>query len=99
MHVCGKAAAFPHASVRGGRNLGGLVDDALIPIWMSMSPSPVGSLLSRVYHVELTILGVPFAEVYAVGTVFAVIPHVVVTTVAIVITVMFFSKTNHRPKK
>ena len=34
---------------------------------------------------ELTILGVPFAEVCAVGTVFAVIPHVVVATVAIVI--------------
>jgi hypothetical protein len=63
----------------------GCLKKILVAIWVFMSPFPVGTLLPRVYLVELTILGVPLAKVYAVGTVFAVIPHVVVTMVAIVI--------------
>jgi hypothetical protein len=58
---------------------------ALIAIWMAMAPIPIAPLPPTANHVELTILDVPLAKVYAVGTVFAVIPLMVVTMVAIVI--------------
>src|ERR1700680_4253967 len=58
---------------------------ALIAIWMAMSPIPIVALPPTANHVELTILGVPLAKVYAVGTVFAIIPLVIVTMAAIVI--------------
>jgi hypothetical protein len=57
----------------------------LVAIWMAMSPIPVGLLLPRAHLVELTILDMPLAKVYPVGTVFAVIPHMVVTMVAVVV--------------
>jgi hypothetical protein len=58
---------------------------ALIAIWVAMAPIPIIPLPPMANHVELTILDMPLAKVYAVGTVFAVIPLMVVAMVAIVI--------------
>jgi hypothetical protein len=52
---------------------------------MVMAPIPIVSLPPRASIMELTILDVPLAKVYAVGMVFAVIPDMVVTMPAIVI--------------
>ena len=60
----------------------------LIAIWMAMAPIPVSSLPPMVLAAELTIVPMLFAEVNPVGTVFAVIPLMVVTMVAIVVAVM-----------
>jgi len=60
----------------------------LVAIWVAMTPIPVVALLAAAILVELTIASVPFAEVYAVGTVFAVIPLMVVTMIAIVVSRM-----------
>jgi hypothetical protein len=61
-----------------------------------MAPTPVTALLTLVVLVELTIVSVPLAKVYAVGTIFAVIPHMVVTMIAIVVASMIAaSSDNH----
>jgi hypothetical protein len=60
----------------------------LVAIWMAMAPIPVIALLAPVISLELTIVSVPLAQVYAVGTVFAVIPLMVVTMIAIVVASM-----------
>ena len=61
-----------------------------------MAPSPVTALLALVISVELTIVSVPLAQVYAVGTIFAVIPLMVVAMVAIVVASMIAaSSDNH----
>ena len=57
----------------------------LVAIWMVMTPLPVAILLAAVDAVELTIRSMPFAEVQAIGMVFAVIPLMVVTAITIVI--------------
>src|ERR1700722_2342383 len=68
----------------------------LVAIWMAMAPSPVITLLAAVIPVELAIVFVPLAQVYAVGTVFAVIPLMVVTMIAIVVASMIAaSSDNH----
>jgi len=53
-----------------------------------MAPIPVIALLTPIISVELTIVFVPLAQVHAVGAVFAVIPLMVVTMVAIVVASM-----------
>jgi hypothetical protein len=60
----------------------------LVAIWMAMAPIPVVALLPPVISVELAIVSVPLAQVYTVGTVFAVIPLMVVTMMAIVVASM-----------
>ena len=60
----------------------------LIAIWMAMAPIPIGSLASMVLVAELMVLSVPSVEVNAIGTIFAVIPLVVVAVVAIVVASM-----------
>lgn len=50
-----------------------------------MAPIPVIALLVPAISVELPILPVPLTQVYAVGTIFAVIPLMVVTMIAIVV--------------
>jgi hypothetical protein len=61
-----------------------------------MAPTPVTALLTPVISMELTIISVPLAQVYAVGTVFAVIPLMVVTMIAIVVASMLAaSSDNH----
>jgi putative Mn2+ efflux pump MntP len=53
-----------------------------------MTPVPVVVLLAPAISMELAIVSVPFAEVYAVSTVFAVIPLMIVTMIAIVVAMM-----------
>jgi len=61
-----------------------------------MAPTPVTALLAAVILVELTIVLVPLAQVYAVGTIFAIIPLMVVTMIAIVVASMIAaSSDNH----
>jgi hypothetical protein len=57
----------------------------LVAIWMAMAPIPVMCLLAATIVMELAIVSVPFAEVDPIGTVFAVIPLMVVTMIAIVV--------------
>jgi hypothetical protein len=52
---------------------------------MAVAPIPVMALLSAAISVELTIVSVPLAKVDAIGMIFAVIPLVVVTMIAIVV--------------
>lgn len=53
-----------------------------------MAPIPVVALFAPVISVELAIISVPFAEVYAVRTVFAVVPLMIVAMIAIVVAMM-----------
>ena len=62
---------------------------------MAMAPIPVVALLVAAISMELTIVFVPLAKVYAVGTVFAVVPFMVITMIAIVITGMIAASCNH----
>ena len=62
-----------------------LVTVELLVIGMVMAPIPVVRLLSAGRQAEFTIVPVPFAQVYTVGTVFAVIPLMIVTMIAIVV--------------
>ena len=73
-----------HRSVEEGFAVGQLTM-VLIAIWMAMAPMPVRSLPPMVFLAELMIVSVPFAKVYPVGTVFAVVPLMIVTMVAIVV--------------
>jgi hypothetical protein len=57
----------------------------LVAIWMAMAPIPVIALLAAAVVLELAIVSVPFAKVYAIRTVFTVIPLMVVTMITIVI--------------
>jgi hypothetical protein len=50
-----------------------------------MAPIPVITLLATAIAVELAVVPVPFAKVDSIGTVFAVIPLMVVTMVAIIV--------------
>jgi hypothetical protein len=54
-------------------------------IWVVMAPIPVIALLLAGREVELAIISVPFAEIDAVGTVFAFIPYMVVMMIVIVV--------------
>ena len=63
----------------------------LVAIWMAMAPLPVAILLAAVIAMELAIISVPFAKVYAIGTVFAVIPLMIVMMVAIIVARMIHS--------
>jgi hypothetical protein len=62
---------------------------------MAMAPIPVVALLVTAISVELTIVSVPLAKVYAVGTVFAVIPFMIIAMIAIVVTGMIAASGNH----
>ena len=63
----------------------------LVAIWMAMAPVPVAVLLATVSVAEFAIPSVPFAKVYAIGMVFAVIPLMIVTMIAIVVARMIDS--------
>ena len=60
-----------------------------------MAPIPVVALLAAVIPMELTIVPVPLAKVNAIGTVFAVIPFMVIAMIAIVVTSMIAASGNH----
>jgi hypothetical protein len=60
-----------------------------------VAPIPVIALLFAGRKVELAIISVPFAEINAVGTVFAFIPRVVVMMVAIVVASMVAAGGNY----
>ncbi len=60
-----------------------------------MAPSPVIALLFAGCQVELAIFSVPLAEIYAVGTVFAFIPCVVVMMIVIVVARVIPARRNH----
>ena len=60
-----------------------------------MTPLPVVILLAAVDVVELTIVSVPFAQVRAIGTVFAVIPLMIVTMIAVVIAMVIDASTDY----
>ena len=53
-----------------------------------MAPTPVAILFAAAIPMELAIVSVPFAEVCAIGTVFAVVPLMVVVMMAIVVAIM-----------
>jgi hypothetical protein len=63
----------------------------LVAIWMVMTPPPVVTLFAPTIVMEFAILSVPFAQVYAIGTVFAVIPLMIVTMITIIIATMIDS--------
>jgi len=63
----------------------------LVAIWMVMTPLPVVILLAAAIAMELAIVSVPFAKVYAIGMVFAVIPLMIVTMITIVVARMIDS--------
>ena len=67
----------------------------LVLIWMAMAPIPVVSLLAAVISAELAIVSVPFAEVYAVITVLAVIPLMIVMMMAIVVAIVIAARTDN----
>jgi hypothetical protein len=56
---------------------------------MTMTPSPIRSLISNTDLCERVILSVSLAEVDAIRVVFAVIPVVIIPVVAVVIPVVF----------
>jgi hypothetical protein len=62
---------------------------------MVLTPIPVIALLLAGREVELAIISVPFAEINAVGTVFAFIPYMVVMMVAIVVACMIAAGGNY----
>jgi hypothetical protein len=64
-------------------------------IWMVMAPLPVIVLLLAGCKVELAIISVPFAEIDAVRTVFAIIPLMVVMMIAIVVASMIAASGNY----
>lgn len=57
----------------------------LIAIWVVMAPIPVVALFAAAISVEITIVPVMFTKIEPIRTVFAVIPFMVVTMIAIVI--------------
>ncbi len=57
----------------------------LVAIWVTVAPIPVIVLFTATREAEFTVVSVPLAKVDAVGTVFAVIPLMVVTMIAIVV--------------
>jgi len=67
----------------------------LVVIWMVVAPSPVVVLLPPSSKAELAIVSVPFAKVYPVRTVFAVVPNMVVTMIAIVVPRMIALRNHH----
>jgi hypothetical protein len=60
----------------------------LVVIWMVVAPSPIVVLLPASVQAELAIVSVPFAKVDAVGTVFTIVPNMVITMTAIVVACM-----------
>jgi hypothetical protein len=64
-------------------------------IWMMMPPIPVIALLLAGRQVELAIVPVPFAKIHAVGTVFAIIPYMVVMMIVIVVAGMIAARRNY----
>jgi len=67
----------------------------LVVIWMVVAPIPVVVLLPASRKAELAIVSVPFAKVDAVRTVFPVVPHMVVTMIAIVVARMIALRNHH----
>jgi hypothetical protein len=63
----------------------------LVAIWMVMTPPPVVTLLAAAIVVEFAVLSVPFAQVYAIGTVFAVVPLMIVAMITIIVATMIDS--------
>jgi hypothetical protein len=57
----------------------------LIAVGMAMAPIPIGALLAAGFVVKATIVAVLFAEIDAEGTVFAVVPFMVIVMMAIVV--------------
>jgi hypothetical protein len=55
---------------------------------MAVAPIPIVSLLAAGFVVKATIVAVLFAEIDAEGTVFAVVPFVVIVMMAIVVAMM-----------
>jgi hypothetical protein len=64
-------------------------------IWMMMTPIPVIALLFAGRQVELAIISAPFAKIDAVGTVFVLIPDMVVMMIAIVVARMIAARRNY----
>ena len=62
---------------------------------MAMAPIPVVALAAMVFAAELTIVAVSFAEINAVGTVFAIIPLMIVTMVAVIVAGMIAAANTH----
>ena len=60
-----------------------------------MAPIPVIALLFAGRQVKLAIVSVPFAEIDAVGTVFAFIPRVVIMVIVIVVAGMIAASSNY----
>ena len=71
------------------------------PIDMFVPPAPILAPFPRSKPSVLPIaaLAALFHQPMAISAIFIFIPFVPITAVAIVITVMFFRKTDHRPKK
>jgi hypothetical protein len=80
---------FPCGAVRrGSRTSGRYWTAILVVIWMTMAPLPIVVLLLATAEPELMILPVPFAEINAIGTVFPLIPLMIVVMIPIVVAVM-----------
>jgi hypothetical protein len=60
-----------------------------------MAPIPVVILLATVISVKLTVVPVPFAKVDSIGTVFAIIPLMVVAMVAIIVARVFAARSDN----
>jgi hypothetical protein len=63
----------------------------LVAIWMIVTPPPVVTLLAAAIVVEFAIISVPFPKVYAIGTVFAVVPLMIVAMITIIVATMIDS--------
>jgi len=57
----------------------------LVAVGVAMAPIPIVALFAAAISVELTIVPVMFTKIDSIGAVFAVIPLMVVTMIAIVI--------------
>src|SRR5208282_1261391 len=64
-------------------------------IWMAMAPIPIIALLVRGREAELAVVSVPFAQIYAVGTVFVFIPFMVVMMILVVVAGMIAARGNY----
>ena len=69
----------------------------MIVVRMTVTPIPIRTLFFRLQFHKGVILSVPFAEIYAIGTVFVVIPIVIILVLTviepvavIVVTTVFF---------
>ncbi len=67
----------------------------LVVIWMVMAPSPVVVLLSASRKAKLAIVSVMFAQVDSIGTVFPVIPFMIIMVIAIVVAGVTALSDNH----